>query len=88
KSAQNRIPIKNPTKDNPYIEEVENLLMQEETQDININKIRLQEQKTEENISDYDMNSKTNTVYTEISIKNNLNIIQRPVINNIDLENT
>ncbi|CAG8694105.1 1908_t:CDS:1, partial [Cetraspora pellucida] len=81
------MPIKNITKDNPYVKEVENLLMQEETQDINMNETCLQEQETEEIISDYNMNNKKNTVCTEIPIENNLNTIQEPVINNIDLEN-
>ncbi|CAG8528220.1 16186_t:CDS:10, partial [Cetraspora pellucida] len=47
------------SKDNPYVKEVENLLTQEETQDINMNETCLQEQEIEEITSDYDIDSKT-----------------------------
>ncbi|CAG8804024.1 8245_t:CDS:1, partial [Cetraspora pellucida] len=63
---------------NPYIEEVETLSTQEETQNMNINETSLQEQETEEIITDHDMDDKTNTVCTEIPIENNLNTTQEP----------
>jgi hypothetical protein len=87
KSVQNKTPIKNPTEDNPYMEEVENLLTQEETQNMDMNETCSQEQVTEEVISDYEMDDKTDTVCTEISIENNLNTTQGPAINNTNLEN-
>ncbi|CAG8524093.1 2174_t:CDS:1, partial [Cetraspora pellucida] len=72
---------------NPYVEEVETLSTQEETQDMNINETSLQEQETEEIMTDHDIDDKTDTVCTEISIKNNLNTIKEPVINNTNLKN-
>ncbi|CAG8689847.1 23828_t:CDS:1, partial [Cetraspora pellucida] len=43
------------------MKEVENLLTQEETQNMDINETCLQEQVTEEIISDYEMDGKTDT---------------------------
>ncbi|CAG8499906.1 24237_t:CDS:2 [Cetraspora pellucida] len=56
------MPIKNLTENNPYVEKVENLLMQEEIQNMNMNKTCLQKQETEEIILNYDINSKTDTI--------------------------
>ncbi|CAG8654287.1 22049_t:CDS:1, partial [Cetraspora pellucida] len=88
KTAQNRMLIKNPTEDNPYIEEVKTFLTQKETQDTNMTETCLQEQETEEIILDYDIDSKTDTVCTEIPIENNLNTTQELVINNTNLKST
>ncbi|CAG8684008.1 5178_t:CDS:2 [Cetraspora pellucida] len=52
--------IKNPTEDNPYMKKIETLLTQEETQDMNMNETCLQKQETEEIISEYDIDGKTN----------------------------
>ncbi|CAG8531165.1 8817_t:CDS:1, partial [Cetraspora pellucida] len=43
---------------------------------MNIKETCLQKQETEENISDYDINEKVNTLSTEISIENSLNTVQ------------
>ncbi|CAG8824125.1 14054_t:CDS:1, partial [Cetraspora pellucida] len=61
KSIQDRVLIKNPTEDNPYMEEVKNLSIQKEIQNMDMNETCLQEQVTEEITSDYDMDSKTDT---------------------------
>ncbi|CAG8832497.1 21496_t:CDS:1, partial [Cetraspora pellucida] len=47
--------------DNPYMEEVENLLTQEETQNMDMNETCPQEQVTEKIISDYEIDNKTDT---------------------------
>ncbi|CAG8713362.1 6642_t:CDS:2 [Cetraspora pellucida] len=45
---------------------------------MNINETSLQEQETEEIMTDHNMDDKTDTVCTEIPIENNLNAIQEP----------
>ncbi|CAG8656740.1 16678_t:CDS:1, partial [Cetraspora pellucida] len=52
-----------------------------------MNETCLQEQETEEITSNYDMDSKTDNICTEIPIENNLNTTQEPEISNTNLEN-
>ncbi|CAG8466856.1 415_t:CDS:1, partial [Cetraspora pellucida] len=69
--------IKNPSEVILHIKEEENLLILKETQDMNMEKTCLQEQETKENISDYDIDKKVDILFTEISIKNSLNTVQK-----------
>ncbi|CAG8755570.1 3289_t:CDS:1, partial [Cetraspora pellucida] len=47
----------------------------------------LYEQATEENFSINNMNVETDALFTEASVKDNLNTTQELAMNNIDLEN-